>query len=212
MTSAARITSTAAERTWLMISVSARSGSCSKASRAVRAALRARFARLGRALRVVVGGGQAPHRLGELAHGVDQPVGRDEAGARVAQGVARQHARVAHREVQVGQRARVALEQAAGAPAGRREAHHLARRDERLLQARMSVVDRARGAQGVLGALGVGLRERCRHAFERLAEVARTPPAPRAPTISVGSGGKNSEPTAIATAPPVSASRNRSGE
>ena len=42
MTSAARMTSTAAERTWLMISVSARSGSCSKASRAWAAALRAR--------------------------------------------------------------------------------------------------------------------------------------------------------------------------
>ena len=32
------------------------------------------------------------------------------------------------------------------------------------------------------------------------------------PTISVGSGGKKSTPTASATAPPVSASRKRSGE
>ena len=129
-------------------------------------------ARLGRALRVVVCGGQAPYRLGELAHRVDQPVGGGEAGARVAQGVAREHARVAYGEVQVGQRARVALEQAAGAAPGWREAHHLARRREGLLEVAHVGVDGARPRQRALGTLGVGLGERRRRRLERLAEVA----------------------------------------
>ena len=144
MTSAARMTSTAAERTWLMISVSARSGSCSKASRAWPAALRARSrasaARCGSSWAAA----RVQTRLGQLAHRVDQAVGGDQAGARVAQGVAREHARVAHREVQVGQRARVALQQAAGAAARRREADHLARGREGLLERAQVAVDGAR--------------------------------------------------------------------
>ena len=207
------MTSTAAERTWLMISVSARSGSCSKASRAWAAALRARSrasaARCGSSWAAA----RRPHRLGELAHGVDQAVGGDEAGARVAQGVAGEHARVAHREVQVGQRARVALQQAAGAAAGRGEADHLARGGERLLEPAAGRRRwRAPGASARLGPLWVGLGERVPPPLRASRRGRGRPTGPRAPRSAWGPAGRRATPTASATAPPVSASRKRSGE
>ena len=186
--SAARTRSTATERIWPTIWVVSSDGSRSWIPSAVRAARSATSRRSAAALGVLVVGGEDPHRVGQLAHGARELRG-GLAVADLARGVAGQHARVAHRGVELRHRGLVAADEVQPAASLRREARRLDRGRDRLLEQRRRrrrcpraacSAASARAGSAASSARGGVLERPAELAEQRLARPGRPSPPGRA--------------------------------
>ena len=108
-------------------------------------------------------------------HGLGQLGRRGPAGPQVARHVPREHARVAHGEVELAGGARVALQLRVGGAPAHRQAGGLAAEHERLVELADARVDLARGGQGGLGARDVAGGQRGGELVERAPERAEQP-------------------------------------
>ena len=149
-------------------------------------------------------------RLGEAVDGVGELGRRGAVAAHRGDGAAREHARVADREVELGDGVGVERQPLARPPHGRADRDGLARDVDRVGEVLEVRAGRPRDVERAAGSVGVALAQR----RGGLAQGEAEPVAQRVDafvTPATGSRGSRTCETSSATVPPISASMKRFG-